>query len=115
RQLTRKQLAAVLHSAGITASGLQLGYILMRAELNATICSGALSGKQQTYALLDERVPPVKPIHRDEALAELTRRYFTARGPATVKDYALWSSLTVAEAKRGLEIVKSHFEHAVVD
>ena len=29
----------------------------MHAELEALVCSGPLQGKQQTYALLDERVP----------------------------------------------------------
>ena len=60
---------------------MRLAYILMHAELEAVVCSGAPRGKQQTYALFDERVPPAKPLHRDEALAELTARYFTSRGP----------------------------------
>jgi hypothetical protein len=47
--------------------------------------SGAL---KQTYALFDERVPGAPALARPEALAELTRRYFTSRGPATVKDCA---------------------------
>lgn len=115
RQLTRKELATILQRAGITASGLRLGYILMRAELDAVICSGALSGKQQTYALFDERVPQVKTLDRDEALAELTRRYFTSRGPVTLKDYVRWSSLNVAEGKSGLDMVKSQLEREVVN
>jgi hypothetical protein len=114
-QLTRKELAAILHRAGITASGPHLAYILMRAELDAVICSGALRGKQHTYALFTERVPQVKTVSRDDALAELTRRYFTNRGPATLKDYLRWSSLSTTEGKTGLEMVKSQLEHEVVD
>ena len=33
----------------------------------------------------------------------MTRRYFTSHGPATVADFTWWSSLTVADARRGLE------------
>ena len=44
---------------------------MLRAELDAVICSGPRRGKQFTYALLDERVPPVAALARDEALAEL--------------------------------------------
>jgi hypothetical protein len=78
-------------------------------------CSGSPRGKQQTYALFDERVPPAKPVHRDEALAELTARYFTSRGPATAKDFARWCSLTVSDARAGLEMVQPQLQHEVVD
>lgn len=97
--LTRTELAAMLEAAGVTASGLRLGYILMYAELNAVVCSGAMKGKQHTYALLDERVPMAKRFSREEALAELARRYYTSHGPARVGDFAWWSGLTVADAK----------------
>jgi hypothetical protein len=112
--LERKDLAVALAEAGIVASGPRLAYILMDAELEALICSGAVRGKQQTYALVEERAPRAKMLTRDEALSELTRRYFESRGPATLKDYVQWASLTVAEAKRGLESVRSAFAHEVV-
>ena len=115
RHLTRAEVAVALDRAGVTASGLRLAYILMHAELEAVICSGAPRGKQQTYASFDERVPPALPRHRDEALAELTARYFTSRGPATVKDFARWCSFTLGDARAGLEMVQSQLEHEVVD
>ena len=51
----------------------------------------------------------------DEALAELTLRYYTSHGPATVKDFGWWSSLTAADIKRGLEMAASRLQHEVVD
>ena len=115
RQRTRAELAAVLQDGGIPASGQRLGYLVMYAELEAVICSGARRGKQFTYALFDERVPPSAPLDRDAALAELARRYLTSHGPATLRDYAWWSGLTAADAKAGLERVQSHFENEIVD
>lgn len=89
RQLTRDELRGVLQKAGIaTDGGLRLGYLLMRAELDGMVCSGARRGKQFTYALLDERAPHAKTLGREEALAELAQRYFVSRGPATVQDFA---------------------------
>jgi hypothetical protein len=114
-QLTRKEIKATLASAGIAAEGLRLGYILMNAELSCILCSGALKGKQHSYALLDERAPQAKSLPHDEALATLTLRYFTSHGPATVKDFKWWSSLTVAEIKKGLEMVAAKLEHEVID
>jgi hypothetical protein len=112
--LTRDELREVFQKAGIAAEGeLRLGYLLMRAELDGLVCSGPRRGKQFTYALLDERVPQAKTLERDAALAELARRYFTSRGPATVQDFAKWSGLTVADARNGLEEVKAQFQQTV--
>jgi hypothetical protein len=79
---------------------------LLQAELDSVLCSGALRGKHQTFALVDDLVPPASPIPEDEALAELTRRYFSSRGPATLKDFQWWSSLTAAQARHGLELLE---------
>ncbi|MGH3367580.1 MAG: winged helix DNA-binding domain-containing protein [Nocardioidaceae bacterium] len=101
RHRTRTDLAEELRRAGVESpAGPRLAYLLMRAELDAVICSGSRQRGQQTYALLDERAPEPDDRTRDEALTELARRYFRSRGPATDKDLARWASLTVAEAQR---------------
>jgi hypothetical protein len=106
-QLTRPELAEVLTKGGIDVQGQRLPHLLMNAELNAVICSGARRGLQQTYALLDERAPDARDLTREEALVELARRYFTSRGPATAKDFATWASLTLAEVKASIEAAGS--------
>ncbi len=111
KQLTRTELGAAFNKAGIVAEGMRLGYFMMSAELDGIICSGARKGRQFTYALLEERVPQVKALKRDEALAELIKRYFTTRGPATLHDFMWWSGLTMVDAKSGIEMVKSEFMH----
>ena len=113
--LTRAELAAVLKRGGIRAAGTRLAYIVMRAEFDAVVCSGAMKGKQHTYALLDERIPNGKLLDGEAALAELTRRYFTSRGPATLNDFARWSSLTAAQAREGLALVATELESDVID
>jgi hypothetical protein len=108
RFLTRNELAVELGRAGIEAEGMRLAYIVMHAELETLICSGPRRGAQFTYALLNERAPSKGfALKGDEALAEFTRRYFASRGPATVRDLAYWSSLTLAQANAGLAAVKS--------
>jgi hypothetical protein len=116
KQLTRLELGAMLQQAGIdTHDALRLGYIIMHAELDAIVCSGPRRGKQFTYALLDERAPGARTLEHDEALAELTLRYFTGHGPATLKDYMWWSGLSAADARAGLEMVNPQLLHEVVD
>ena len=116
RQLTREALRAAVQRAGVrTDDLLRFNFILLRAELDGVICSGARQGKQFTYALLDERVPETKSRSRDQALADLTRRYFTSHGPATVPDFVWWSGLTVKDANSGLDMVQSHLSKEVID
>jgi hypothetical protein len=113
--LTRTQLAGRLNAAGIEAKGQRLGHIVMHAELDLIICSGPMEGKQHTYALLDERAPGMSSLDGDEALAELTLRFFTGHGPATARDFMWWSSLTAARVRAGLEAVKASLTSEAVD
>ena len=119
KQLTRQELATVLHRAGIATlsadSLLRITYIVMHAELDAVLCSGAKQGKQFTYALLDERAPQARNLPRTEALAELTRQYFTSHGPALLKDFTWWSGLTTADARAGIDIIGSELISEIVD
>jgi hypothetical protein len=102
KQLTRAEMQQALEQASIATAGQRGYHMLVRAAQGGLICFGIPRGKQQTFALLDEWVPPTPSLARDAALAELTRRYFTSHGPATVQDLMRWAGLTAAEAKTGL-------------
>jgi hypothetical protein len=115
RHLTRPELAAALGAEGIDASGMRMSYIMIRSELDAVVISGAPRGKQQTYALFDERVPDRTTVDLEQGLAELAARYFTMHGPATAKDFAVWASLTVGEARRGAALCGDRLEQSIVD
>jgi Winged helix DNA-binding domain len=102
--LTRAELGSALARAGIEAVGPRLAHLLGHAELEGLICNGGRRGKHATFALLDERLQTAPaPLPREEALAELTRRYFRSRGPATADDFRWWSGLPASEARAGLE------------
>jgi len=116
KHLTRTELKAILAKAKVGTLGVQrAAHLLMHAELDALICSGPRRGKQFTYALLDERVPPVAPLERDEALLELTRRYFRGRSPATAHDFGWWSGLAMADARRGIDLARADLELVTID
>jgi hypothetical protein len=92
KQHTRAELAAVLARKKIDTSEQRLMHILGYAELAGTLCSGGRRGKQATFALLDERAAG-KRLEKDEAIAELARRYLQSRGPASVDDFMWWTGL----------------------
>jgi len=116
KQLTRDALRKAVQQAGVATNDLiRSAHILARAELDGVICSGARKGKQFTYALLDERLPHSTTLERDQALAELTRRYFTSHGPATLQDFVWWSGLTTTDAKSGLDMARRQLVKDVID
>jgi hypothetical protein len=108
KQLTRAELTSLLQKKGIATDDLlRFTYLIIRAELDGIVCSGARRGKQFTYALLDERAPHTRTLEREAALAELAKRYFSSHGPATLKDFVWWSGLTVSDANKGLDSIRS--------
>ena len=67
RYRTRAELGRALADRGLASQGIGLAYIVMNAELAGVICSGPVRGVQQTYALLDERVPRSEDALRTSA------------------------------------------------
>lgn len=99
KSLTRDELSAALARRKLDATGQRLQHLLAAAELDGVLCSGPNRDKQRTYALLSERAPAAGPSTRDEMLAELARRYFQSRAPATLDDFVWWSGLPVTAAR----------------
>ena len=115
KQLTRDQLALLLENENINTDDIRLGFLLMDAELDGLICSGAKQGKQFTYALLDERAPHRKEFDNETAIAELTKTYLFSHGPATVHDLSWWSGLSLSDSKTGIEANRQNLAHEVIN
>jgi len=115
RRLTRSEMMDLLEQDGIASTGQRGYHILWWAAQSGLICFGPRQGKQDTFVLLDEWLPVGKPLSREEALAELTNRYFSGHGPATLQDFMWWSGLRAAEARTGLELVQSELVSETLD
>ena len=99
---TRNDIAGALADRGDQLTGFQLMLLLGFLELEGLVTSGAPRDGEHTYALFADRVPEPRRLDRDDALAEITRRYFTSHGPATERDLAYWATLTVTDVRRGI-------------
>lgn len=106
---TREELAAELRKAGFVAEDNRISHLLLRAELDGILCCGEVKAGKPIYTLLEERVPKTKQFTREEALANLAKRYFASHGPAAIQDFIWWSGLSVNDAKHALEMVKPDF------
>jgi hypothetical protein len=115
RQLTRAAMYSLLEAARISTAGGRGLHILWKIAHDGVICFGPREGKQHTFALLDEWVPPARTPERDESLAELARRYFTSHGPATLQDFGWWSGLAAADARSALEMARPHLLQTTID
>jgi Winged helix DNA-binding domain len=107
---TRAELREALAGAGIEGDGARLAHVLMHAELEALVGSGPRRGAQHTYVLLGARAPAAPERDRDGDLSALARRYVTGHGPATVRDLAWWSGLTMGDARGALELTGDALE-----
>ncbi len=107
KHLTRQEVMVMLNRLNVKADDTWANCIMMRAEIEGIVCSGIDQKKKQTYALLEERVPPVPDIHKEEALAKLAQRYFQSHSPASAEDFCWWSGLSLTEARQAIKLIES--------
>ncbi|WP_328822622.1 winged helix DNA-binding domain-containing protein [Micromonospora rubida] len=101
-RMTRSECLGTLNAAGVEATGQRGYHLLWYAAQRGVTCIAPHVGTEQTFALLDEWVPDPHRPDRDEALGILALRYFRSHGPTTRQDFAGWTGLTAADAKRGI-------------
>lgn len=102
----RDVLMVALDDAGIATTDQRGYHLLAYAALRCLICLGPMDGKQQTFALFDQWITQHNKPTRSDAVAQLAERYFRSHGPASLKDFAGWTGLTMADAKAGLSAVQ---------
>lgn len=115
RSLSRPALYAALADRGIDVAGPRGLQILGRLAHEGLICQGPRADKQPSFVLLEEWLPPQATLDRDQALAELARRYIAGHGPASVRDLAWWSGLTLRDAQVAWDLARPAFEVMQVD
>lgn len=107
KSLTKQEIETQINQRGIKTVEPLIRRLIGNSEIEGVICSGVDKDNKPTYALLDERVPQVADIHKEEALARLAGRYFQSHSPASLADFAWWSGLSLTEAKQAIGLIKS--------
>ncbi len=103
QRLERAALYEVLERRRIRTGDSRGLHILGWLAMEGTICLAGRSGKQHTFALLDDWIPKTPVMDRTAALARLATRYFSSHGPATLQDFAWWAGITAKDAQLGLD------------
>lgn len=101
--LSRPEVEARLTEAGFVRQGNSMAHVMAEAELTGQVHSGPLRGKTHTYVAAD--LPPSTRTP-DERLAWLAHTYGRGHGPFRAKDLAWWTSLTLGQARRAIELAE---------
>jgi hypothetical protein len=113
--LTRGQLRERIAAAGVRTEGQALVHVLLLASLRGIAVRGPMIGNDHAYVLVRDWLgtPPSAAAglpDRDQALAELARRYLAGHGPANDRDLARWAGLPLGDARRGLSAIAAQLE-----
>lgn len=95
--MTRPNVFAGLARKGIDPAGQRGIHIVQHAALRGLLCFGPDRGSDQTWMLRPAGAGP--SLDRDDALAELARRYRIGYGHCDPSDLASWSGLPVTDAR----------------
>ena len=118
-QLTRAELYERLNAEGVVTKTPDIAerglHLLVHWAQAGLICLAARRGKQPTFALLDHWTPRGRDLSGDDALREIATVYLRAHAPATAKDFAWWSGLTMADVKRALHLAGDLLHAARID
>jgi hypothetical protein len=73
--------------------------LLHLAAARGVVCYGPNRGNEPTFVRADAWIPGWRDVPREEAEGRLLRLYLQAFGPATPADFALWTGITLTEAR----------------
>lgn len=114
--MSRADLFAVWEAAGLAPAGGR-GYHMLFTLIAATrLVYGPWNGADQDVALVRQWLPGAAGLaerfdgDRTAAVAEWLLRYLTSHGPATVRDFAWWTKLTLGEIRRALPLIVDRLE-----
>ncbi|TLM85843.1 winged helix DNA-binding domain-containing protein [Pseudarthrobacter sp. NamE5] len=102
----RQELFRIFDAAGQPTQGQRGIHILGTLCRHGWLVLGPLSGNQQLFAAFDDWIRVSRCLERREGVAEFALRYFRSHGPATVRDFAWWTQISLTEVRAAFEDVK---------
>jgi hypothetical protein len=109
--MKREDLRDRVKAAGLMAEGRALMHLLFYASYRGLIVRGPVVGRQHLFVRTADWLGEQPKVDRDNALAELARRYLAGFGPATDVDLAYWAGLPLRDARAGLNAIAGELTH----
>jgi hypothetical protein len=105
--LSGKDLRQRLEGGGARTEGQIFIHLMFMAAARGILVRGPMLGKQHAYVLVRDWLGEQRPVDREQAVAELARRYLVGHGPADDRDLARWAGLPLRDARAGLNAIAS--------
>jgi Winged helix DNA-binding domain len=83
--------------------------IVRPAVVEGLVCYGPDDGNEITYVRTEDWLPKQKSIDPESAQQFLLRAYLRAYGPATARDFAFWSGISMKEVAAAWKSVEDEF------
>jgi hypothetical protein len=94
----------------VRTEGQALVHLLMLACLRGIAVRGPMIGRRHAYVLVRDWLGKPRAVDREQALAELARRYLVGHGPADDRDLAKWAGLPLRDARAGLNAIAAELD-----
>lgn len=111
--LTLAVLGERLTAAGLPRSRSVWLSMLFLASARGMVVRGPLLGRQPGYVLVEDWLGGAPRVDPQAALAELAGRFLAGHGPATDRDLAQWSGLSLGQARVGLRQIAGELREGV--
>lgn len=102
RAASRQELFAAFEAAGQATKAQRGIHLLWMLCQSASLVLGPLESNQQKFVAFDRWITSSRDLGREKGIAELLLRYLRGHGPATLRDFAWWSSIPLTEVRRAL-------------
>jgi hypothetical protein len=89
--------------------------IVRPAVVEGLVCYGPDEGNEITYVRTEDWLPKQKPIDPESAQRFLLRAYLRAYGPATARDFAFWSGISMKEVAAVWKSVEGEFSEVELE
>jgi hypothetical protein len=106
-RLARDEFMKLIAANGIAPDGQRGYHVIFSLAQRQLICWGPPAGTQQALVLNDEWITNPRELDRDASLKEFAVRYFASHGPATERDLAWWTKLTMADVRAAIAAAAS--------
>ena len=112
--LTRPEAAERVAEAGIELNQQTRMHIAGLAVTSGLAVLGPDRGARSMLVRREDWIGRRPRFDRERALAELARRYLGGFAPATDRDFAYWSGLSLGDVRAGLEAISKELEEVRV-
>ena len=89
--------------------------VFRQAIVEGLVCHGPNQGQESTMLRVDQWLPKQRRVSEDVAQRILLRRYLSAYGPATVRDFGKWAGFSVPEARAIGELLRDELMEVDVE